>query len=380
MRLPMNSSLATLKPSGIRRINALAAKHPGCIALALGEPDFDTPDPIKEEVARALERNETHYPPNNGKLAVRQAISGYMGDAGLSYTADEVVLTDGATEALHVTLMAMLNPGDEVIIPTPAFGLYESIVVANHARAVFLDTEPNRFQIDEAELRACVTPTTKAIVICSPGNPTGCVLDAGSLDAVARVASETGIYVVCDDVYNRLVYTDEFERFAQRHPELREQTVVVESFSKPWAMTGWRLGWLAAAAPVEAEIAKAHQYMVSSAVSFEMDAAVKALAVDPAPMLDVYRNRRKIVIDALAEMGLDVVEPAGAFYAFPSIKKFGMTAEEFCIRAIEEAGVALVPGDCFACEGHVRLSYCVATKDLKEGLNRLATFVKTLQQ
>ena len=380
MRLPMNSSLATLKPSGIRRINALAAKHPGCIALALGEPDFNTPDPIKDEVVRALERNETHYPPNNGKLAVRQAISGYMGDAGLSYTADEVVLTDGATEALHVTLMAMLNPGDEVIIPTPAFGLYESIVVANHARAVFLDTEPNRFQIDEAELRACVTPTTKAIVICSPGNPTGCVLDAGSLDAVARVVAETGIYVVCDDVYNRLVYTDEFERFAQRHPELREQTVVVESFSKPWAMTGWRLGWLAAAAPVEAEIAKAHQYMVSSAVSFEMHAAVKALTVDPAPMLDVFRNRRKIVIDALAEMGLDVVEPAGAFYAFPSIKKFGMTAEEFCIRAIEEAGVALVPGDCFACEGHVRLSYCVATKDLKEGLNRLATFVKTLQQ
>ena len=380
MRLPMNSSLATLKPSGIRRINALAAKHPGCIALALGEPDFNTPDPIKDEVVRALERNETHYPPNNGKLAVRQAISGYMGDAGLSYTADEVVLTDGATEALHVTLMAMLNPGDEVIIPTPAFGLYESIVVANHARAVFLDTEPNRFQIDEAELRACVTPTTKAIVICSPGNPTGCVLDAGSLDAVARVAAETGIYVVCDDVYNRLVYTGGFERFAQRHPELREQTVVVESFSKPWAMTGWRLGWLAAAAPVEAEIAKAHQYMVSSAVSFEMHAAVKALTVDPAPMLDVYRNRRKIVIDALAEMGLDVVEPAGAFYAFPSIKKFGMTAEEFCIRAIEEAGVALVPGDCFACEGHVRLSYCVATKDLKEGLNRLATFVKTLQQ
>ena len=380
MRLPMNSSLATLKPSGIRRINALAAKHPGCIALALGEPDFDTPDPIKDEVGRALERNDTHYPPNNGKLAVRQAISSYMGDAGLSYTGDEIVLTDGATEALHATLMAMLNPGDEVIIPTPAFGLYESIVVANHARAVFLDTEPNRFQIDEAELRACVTPTTKAIVICSPGNPTGCVLDAGSLDAVARVASETGIYVVCDDVYNRLVYTKGFERFAQRHPELREQTVVVESFSKPWAMTGWRLGWLAAAAPVEAEIAKAHQYMVSSAVSFEMHAAVKALTVDPAPMLDVYRNRRKIVIDALAEMGLDVVEPAGAFYAFPSIKKFGMTAEEFCIRAIEEAGVALVPGDCFACEGHVRLSYCVATKDLKEGLNRLATFVKTLQQ
>lgn len=378
MRLPMNSSLATLKPSGIRRINALAAKHPGCIALALGEPDFDTPEPIKDEVVRALDRNDTHYPPNNGKPATRQVIAAYMGDAGLKYTADEIILTDGATEALHASLMAMLDPGDEVIIPTPAFGLYESIVVANHARAVFLDTEPHRFQIDEAALRAHVTPATKAIVICSPGNPTGCVLDAASLDAVAKVAVETGIYVVCDDVYNRLVYTDGFERFAQRHPELREQTVVVESFSKPWAMTGWRLGWLAADAPVAAEIAKAHQYMVSSAVSFEMDAAVRALTVNPAPMLDVYRNRREIVIDALSKMGLDTVEPAGAFYAFPDIKRFGMTSEEFCVRAIEEAGVALVPGDCFGCEGHVRLSYCVATKDLNEGLARLAKFVKTL--
>lgn len=179
-----------------------------------------------------------------------------MGDAGLTFSADEVILTDGATEALSATFMAMLNPGDEVIIPTPAFGLYESIVVANHAKAVFLDTEPAQFQIDEDALRACVTPATKAIVICSPNNPTGCILNAASLDAVARVAEQAGIYVVCDDVYNRLVYVDGYERFAQRHPELREQTVIIESFSKPWSMTGWRLGWLAAAAPVIAEIAK----------------------------------------------------------------------------------------------------------------------------
>ena len=160
MRLPMNTSLATLKPSGIRRINALAAQHPGCIALALGEPDFPTPDVISAEVTASLDRGDTHYPPNNGRPALREALSAYMGDAGLTFSADEVILTDGATEALSATFMAMLNPGDEVIIPTPAFGLYESIVVANHAKAVFLDTEPAQFQIDEDALRACVTPAT----------------------------------------------------------------------------------------------------------------------------------------------------------------------------------------------------------------------------
>ena len=190
MRLPMNTSLATLKPSGIRRINALAAQHPGCIALALGEPDFPTPDVISAEVTASLNRGDTHYPPNNGRPALREALSAYMGDAGLTFSADEVILTDGATEALSATFMAMLNPGDEVIIPTPAFGLYESIVVANHAKAVFLDTEPAQFQIDEEALRACVTPATKAIVICSPNNPTGCILSAASLDAVARVAEQ----------------------------------------------------------------------------------------------------------------------------------------------------------------------------------------------
>lgn len=195
MRLPMNTSLATLKPSGIRRINALAAQYPGCIALALGEPDFSTPDMISAEVTASLDRGDTHYPPNNGRPALREALSAYMGDAGLTFSADEVILTDGATEALSATFMAMLNPGDEVIIPTPAFGLYESIVVANHAKAVFLDTEPAQFQIDEEALRACVTPATKAIVICSPNNPTGCILDAASLDAVAHVAEQAGIYV-----------------------------------------------------------------------------------------------------------------------------------------------------------------------------------------
>lgn len=374
----LNTSLVRLKSSGIRRINALAAQHPGCIALALGEPEFDTPQEIRDEVTRALQRGETHYPPNNGTPFLRRSISEYMSAQGFDYAPDNVIVTDGATEALHATLLAMLEPNDEVIIPTPAFGLYESIVRVNHAFPVFLDTARADFQIDEDALRDRVTPATKAIVICSPNNPTGCIFNAASLDAVARVAAETGIYVICDDVYNRLVYTDGYERFALCHPELREQTVVVDSFSKPWAMTGWRIGWLAADPSLAVQIAKAHQYMVSSAVSFEMPAAVAALSVDPAPMLETYRARRARVLAALEKMGLSVVEPAGAFYVFPSIKGTGLTSEQFCTRAIEEAGVGLVPGSCFGSEGYVRLSYCVSDEDLDEGLRRLDRFVAGL--
>lgn len=374
----LNTSLVRLKSSGIRRINALAAQHPGCIALALGEPEFDTPQEIRDEVTRALRRGETHYPPNNGTPFLRRSISEYMSAQGFDYAPDNVIVTDGATEALHATLLAMLEPNDEVIIPTPAFGLYESIVRVNHAFPVFLDTARADFQIDEDALRDRVTPATKAIVICSPNNPTGCIFNAASLDAVARVAAETGIYVICDDVYNRLVYTGGYERFALRHPELREQTVVVDSFSKPWAMTGWRIGWLAADPSLAVQIAKAHQYMVSSAASFEMPAAAAALSVDPAPMLETYRARRARVLAALEKMGLSVVEPAGAFYVFPSIKGTGLTSEQFCARAIEEAGVGLVPGSCFGSEGYVRLSYCVSDEDLDEGLRRLDRFVAGL--
>lgn len=374
----LNTSLVRLKSSGIRRINALAAQHPGCIALALGEPEFDTPQEIRDEVTRALQRGETHYPPNNGTPFLRRSISEHMSAQGFDYAPDNVIVTDGATEALHATLLAMLEPNDEVIIPTPAFGLYESIVRVNHAFPVFLDTARADFQIDEDALRDRVTPATKAIVICSPNNPTGCIFNAASLDAVARVAAETGIYVICDDVYNRLVYTDGYERFALRHPELCEQTVVVDSFSKPWAMTGWRIGWLAADPSLAVQIAKAHQYMVSSAVSFEMPAAAAALSVDPAPMLETYRARRARVLAALEKMGLSVVEPAGAFYVFPSIKGTGLTSEQFCTRAIEEAGVGLVPGSCFGSEGYVRLSYCVSDEDLDEGLRRLDRFVAGL--
>lgn len=297
----------------------------------------------------------------------------------MSYAPDEVIATVGATEALAAAFAALLNPGDEVIIPTPAFGLYQSLVVMNHATPVYLDTAPFAFQLDEEALSACVTPRTKALVITSPNNPTGCVLAPASLDAVVNVARAHGIYVVCDDVYNRLVYEPGYERLAARvDKDLREQVVVVESFSKPWAMTGWRMGWVAAAHPVIDQIAKAHQFTVSSAVSFCMPAAARALELDPSHQLDTYRARRDRVLAQLAYMGLPVVEPAGAFYAFPRVEQTGLSSNEFCERAIREAGVALVPGTCFNAPGYVRLSYCIADDDLDEGLRRLGSFVAGL--
>ena len=383
MSLTLNSTLAALKPSGIRRFSAMAKATPGCISLTLGEPDGNTDETVKAQVTADLAANLTHYPANNGQPYLREAIAAHMRDVrglgALSYTPDEVVVTSGATEALCATLGAMLNPGDEVIIPTPAYILYESITILNRATTVYLDTCPTGFQITREALAAVASERTKAIIITSPNNPTGCVLNADSLDAVADFAVEHDAFVICDDVYGRLVYADGFQSFAARHPELRDRIVVCDSFSKPYAMTGWRLGWIAADAWFVAQAAKVHQYMVSSVPSFVQHAAVAALESDIEPALEMYRERRDLVLRRLDEIGLPVNRPDGAFYVFPSIEQFGLSSEEFCERLIREAGVALVPGSLFGAEGHVRLSYCCSMEDIAEGLNRLESFVRKLE-
>ncbi len=370
-----NSDLALLATSGIRRFNALANQTPGCVKLTLGEPEFDTPQAVKDAVAASLAAGKTHYPPNNGTAELLGALSAYMGRQGLAYAPEELIVTCGATEALSATLQALLDPGDEVVIPAPAFGLYETVVRAAHGKVRFLDTSADAFAINEDQLRAVVGERTKAIVITSPNNPTGCVYGAGSLDAVARVAAETGICVICDDVYNRLCYADGLERFAARHPELRDQTVLVDSFSKPWAMTGWRIGWLAAAPALKAQIEKMHQYLISSIPAFVQDAAVVALGCDVEPMRETYRRRRDLVVARLGQMGLPLTVPEGAFYAFPDVSGLGMGSVELCELLVREAGVACVPGTCFGCEGFMRLSYCVADDALELGLDRLEKFI-----
>lgn len=380
MALTLNESLDNLQLSGIRRITAKAKQTPGCILLTLGEPDGNTADAVKAEVAASLAENDTHYPPNNGKDFLREAIAAHMARRGLSYAADEVIATCGATEALFVALTCVMNPGDEVVVPTPAFGLYESIITLNRGVFVPLDTRASSFQITEDALARVASERTKAIVLTSPNNPTGCVYDERSLDAVARFARERDVFVICDDVYASLVYDDApYRGFACRYPDLRDRVIVCDSFSKPYAMTGWRLGWVAADASLVAQMAKIHQYMVSSVPSFVQRAAACALEQDVAPACGEYRARRDRVLSRLDDMGLSCVHPAGAFYAFPSIEKFGMPSEEFCLRLIDEAGVALVPGSCFSAEGFVRLSYCCSMEAIEEGLDRLEGFVRALE-
>lgn len=379
MPLSLNSALDDLGLSGIRRFSSLAAQTPGCVSLALGEPCEETPPNVRARVGEDLDRGLTHYPPNNGFAWLREAICAWEAERGVRLSPDSVIVTDGATEALFCAITALLNPGDEVIVPTPAFLLYGSLVRLARGVPVALDTTASDFQIDPQALARSVTPRTKAIVVTSPNNPTGCVLGRRSMDAVAEAARTRGLYVICDDVYSELCYEPGHRRFPALYPELADRTVVANSLSKPWAMTGWRLGWVGAGERVAAAMAKVHQYAVSSVPAFLQHAAAEALATNTAPMLASYQARRDLTTEALARMGLPTVTPRGAFYAFPSIEGLGVASGEFCERAIREAGVALVPGACFGGEGHVRLSYAADEGTLATGLERLAGFVGALR-
>ena len=374
----LNASLYTAKRSAIREFSKKAAATPDCVRLTLGEPDFATPSPICEAVGAALDRGETHYIENNGTLALRQAIAEFEREKnGMDYAADEVIVTAGATEALFTALFGILDPGDEVIIPTPAFVLYEQIV--NLCRGVFvpLDTTEDGFQIISEKLEALITPRTKAIVLNSPNNPTGCILDRQSLEAVYRAVRDREIFVVCDDVYRQLVYGTEYHSFAE-YRDLRDRLLVVQSFSKPYAMTGWRMGYLMADRPVKERLELVHQFtVVSSAAPFQR-ACIEALLYDPAPMLAEYARRRAYVLDRLARMGLYVHTPEGAFYVFPSVERFGMTSTAFCEMLLEKAHVAVTPGSAFGGEGFIRISYCCAMDILEKGLDRLEAFIRSL--
>ena len=378
MELILNEAGTKVELSGIRQFTYMGRDTPGACALTIGEPDQNTPDVIKEAAKAALDANETHYPPGNGFPYLLEAVSKYEAEAhDLHYAPNEIIMTVGATEALFASLSTVLNPGDEVIIPTPAFGLYEALVQLRQGVPVYLPTEHNHYQIAPEELKAAITEKTKAIILTSPNNPTGCIYTKETLDAIHEILKDQPIFVLCDDVYRSLVYTEGYHSFSE-YQDMRDRIIVINSFSKPYAMTGWRLGYCMADAYIMSRIQVFHQYCVTSIPAFVQKACVKALETDVTGIAEVYRKRRDYVYKRLMDMGLEVQEPEGAFYMFINIKKYGMDSDTFCKKMLKEGLVGLIPGIHFGTEGYMRLSYCYSDEDLKEGLDRIEAFLKTL--
>ena len=374
--IPINENLLKLKRSGIRLYTNLARTVDDCVMLTIGEPDFDTPQAIKDAATAAIAANQTHYAPNQGTDALRKAIAAYENRRGLRCNENEVLVTVGACEALYTALFGILNPGEEVIVPTPAFPLYETIATTAGAKVVELDLKKTNFQITKEALEAVITPKTKAIVLNSPNNPSGAVFDEESLAAVKAAVLGKPIYVICDNVYQQL--SKEKLPDLSLDEELKDQILLCQSFSKPYAMTGWRVGYLIGSEEVISRLLLLHAGMVTAIPTFLQTACIIALETDTTPMAEVYAKRREFVCCRLREMGLTFPEPKGAFYVFPDITKFGMDSGEFCTRLIKEAKVATVPGSCFGAEGHIRISYCCSDENLKKGMDRLEQFLQNL--
>ena len=375
--IPLNQNLYGLKRSGIRLYTNLAKTVDGCVMLTLGEPDFDTPEEIKAAALTSLFQNRTHYAPNQGIELLRQEVAAFETFRGFECTAEQVLITVGATGALFTALLGILNPGEEVVIPTPAFPLYATIVTVAGGKPVLLDTKPDGFQLTKEALAKVITDKTKAIVLNSPNNPTGAVYSEESLAAVKNAVLGKDIFVICDNVYQGLSTEKVPDLSLDR--ELKSQILLCQSFSKPWAMTGWRVGYLAGEKDVMEKLLLLHAAEVAAVPTFLQDACVAALTTSTKEMAQVYERRRAFVCGRLRQMGLTFPEPKGAFYVFADISHLGMTDEEFCTRLIKEAAVATVPGSCFDCPGNIRISCCCSEEDLQKGMDRLEGFLNKIK-
>jgi aminotransferase len=372
-----------LKPSGIRKFFDIVATMQDVISLGIGEPDFITPASILQAGLHSLQEGETHYTSNAGRLELRQALANHIQDQyGVSYNpATEFVITVGVSEALYLAMTALLNPGDEVIIPTPCFVSYQAEVILAGGVPVEIPTfEEDGFQLRPEALEAAITPHTKAILISSPNNPTGGVMTLQVLEEIARIAEKYDLIVVSDELYDQLVYGVEHVCFPGL-PGMWERTILLGGFSKNYAMTGWRVGFAAAPADILTGLIRIHQYTIMSAPTTAQDAALVAIkkgSEDVAFMRDEYDRRRKLIVPGLNQLGLPTFEPHGAFYAFPNIASTGMDDETFAQKLLEEERVAVVPGSAFGPGGekYVRCSYATAYEKIEEALRRMERFMR----
>ena len=371
-----------LSPSGIRKFFDLLASLEGVISLGVGEPDYATPWHISEAAVRSLEKGFTMYTSNSGMPELRRETARHLAERyGLDYEPmSEILITVGVSEALDLAMRAVLNPGDEVIMPDPHYVAYDSCVILAGGQPVMVPTDArNGFEVEAADIEARITDKTKAILIGYPANPTGAVMSRDKLVAIAEVARRHGLLVISDEIYARLVYGLEHTCFASL-PGVRENTILLGGFSKAYAMTGWRVGYAVAPPDIIAAMTKVHQYTIMSAPTPAQVAALEALRTgepDVQAMVEDYNRRRLFIVKGLRDIGLDCFEPRGAFYAFPSIKSTGMTSEEFSEELLREEKVAVVPGSAFGeCgEGYVRCCYATSLDDIEEALTKIKSFL-----
>lgn len=386
MRNPLADKVVEIKPSGIRKFFDIVSEMKDAISLGVGEPDFDTPWHIRDEGIYSLERGKTHYTSNAGLMELREEICRYLyRRQGLSYDpVKEVLITVGGSEAIDIGLRAMCNPGDEVLIPQPSYVSYEPCAVLAGAKPVIINLKAeNEFRLTAQELEDAITEKTRILILPFPNNPTGAIMERKDLEAIAEVILKHDIFVMSDEIYSELTYKDKHVSIAEL-PGMQERTILINGFSKAYAMTGWRLGYACGPREIIQQMTKIHQFAIMCAPTTSQCAAVEALKNgdgDVEQMRTAYNQRRRYLMNAFREMGLECFEPYGAFYVFPCIKEFGLTSDEFAERLLKEEKLAVVPGTAFGdCgEGFLRISYAYSMEQLKEALSRMNRFIQRLR-
>lgn len=386
MRNFLADSIVQIKPSGIRKFFDIVTEMKDAISLGVGEPDFDTPWHIRDEGIYSLEKGRTFYTSNSGLKDLKQEICNYIKRSqNVDYSADtDVLVTVGGSEAIDIGFRAMINPGDEVLIPQPSYVSYEPCAILAGAKPVIIDLKAeNEFRLTAEELENSITDKTKILVLPFPNNPTGSIMEREDLEKIAKVIIEKDIFVMSDEIYSELTYKDKHVSIVSI-PGMKERTLLINGFSKAYAMTGWRLGYACGPKELIKQMTKIHQYAIMCAPTTSQYAAIEALKNgdnDVKEMRTAYNQRRRFLINAFREMGLECFEPYGAFYVFPCIKEFGMTSEEFATRFLREEKVATVPGTAFgdSGEGFLRISYAYSLETLKIAMERLKNFVTRLR-
>ena len=388
MRNPLSDRTVALKPSGIRKFFDVVSEMPDAISLGVGEPDFDTPWHIRDVGIYSLEKGRTFYTSNSGLMELRSEICRYLKRKyDLSYNPkNEVLITVGGSEAIDIALRAMINPGEEVIIPQPSYVSYEPCAILANANPVIINLKnENEFRLTAAELEEAITDKTKVVIMPFPNNPTGAIMERKDLEAVAEVIIKHDLYVISDEIYAELTSSDSGHVSIASIQGMLERTIVINGFSKSYAMTGWRLGFACGPKKIIEQMTKIHQFAIMCAPTTSQYAAIEALRHgddDVKEMCEAYNQRRRYLLHTFKQMGLPCFEPFGAFYVFPCIKEFGMSSDEFALRLLEEEKVAVVPGTAFgdSGEGFLRISYAYSIESLKEAIGRIESFIGRLRE